>query len=73
MWLIVLTESLKEREAIETLRKLPDYKGHYLPLYRKESRLIPARTNTASHRGRNSFIAERSSYFISLPMCFHLL
>ena len=36
MWLIVLTESLKEREAIETLRKLPDYKGHYLPLYRKE-------------------------------------
>lgn len=36
MWLIVLTESLKEREAIETLRKLPDYKGHFLPLYRKE-------------------------------------
>ena len=36
MWLIILTESLKEREAIGSLQKLPDYKDHFLPMYRKE-------------------------------------
>lgn len=36
MWLIILTESLKERETIGSLQKLPDYKDHFLPMYRKE-------------------------------------
>ena len=36
MWLVILTESLKEREAIGSLQKLPDYKDHFLPMYRKE-------------------------------------
>ena len=39
MWLIIHTNNHKEKEVAEQLHKVTGYKGHFLPMYRRETLL----------------------------------